>query len=110
MGTHPIFESDFDCLTDCKMSDIQDSLGGVFDAVGDSIQGALDSAGDILSGTDDVACDAARSALESAESAGIQLAIDAAQLNVDTLCGGFAQICPSIIMVIFLLILQILMK
>ena len=24
-------------------------------------------------------------------SAGIQLAIDAAQLNVDTLCGGFAQ-------------------
>jgi len=27
-----------------------------------------DSAGDILSGTDDVACDAARSALESAES------------------------------------------
>ena len=27
-----------------------------------------DSAGDILSGTDDVACDATRSALESAES------------------------------------------
>merc|ERR1712131_130332 len=24
MGTHPIFESDFDCLTDFKMSEVED--------------------------------------------------------------------------------------
>jgi len=27
MGTHPIFESDFDCLTDCLFQEITDGDG-----------------------------------------------------------------------------------
>merc|ERR1712227_891835 len=91
MGTHPIFESDFDCLTNCKMSDIQDQLSNLASSAGDAIQGALDQAGDLLSGNNDVACEAAKTALETAETTGIQAGIDAAQTNVDNLCSGYAQ-------------------
>merc|ERR1712037_391540 len=36
MGTHPIFESDFDCLTDKGDTDFGSNMSSVLDAIADS--------------------------------------------------------------------------